>query len=918
MIYASPYLRYLSIPPGYDSTYRLRWSGSGDAIETPDGKTFIVAAALSPFLEGFAAQRPLIHFAHILDLLRLLGHCDVMLSGLSIRESNRIKAAFRRQGNPLRNAGAFFAVLCANVPSAFLPGYNDRDLAKWCASAPSIPITGWENPEDPPLDAAAFRLLLHDGLPRFSDEEIAHWFRYGRAPVTDEGKQLADEIINAKPPAVRGTFEDHLRQRPRLAGALPLVGTMVSAIAMPPRRRSPPELPLGGYADVTNRGEPERLLPSQFALDDDEFVRRFAEKELLFFRREEPHQRTREQLVLLVDQGVRCWGVVRLALVASVIAFRKLAQRRKLLFVIRFSGNCDPIDPSECDPTVLMDRLEASDLSATPADLLAAANRDDGVDEADCVFLTHSRNLVDDEVKRSAAAISANQRLFALGVDEEGTAQFCQLRQGEPTPISRFRVDFRATEELPICLSTDQGLWTGDVELVPFPFPNGPIQKILAAGFDADARFLLVVTQRGYLHLWDLESGKVEILPRALHEEGKPVTEVHAILGVRGGFVVAGQHRYDLIAAHFDIDRRRVRLHRLGLAATGAACWYSFPGLNAIAVRDGEQCRGLDLDSGGRFEQGGNASGQHPRAYAANYKALEHELPLPRIPTRLHEFGRSQAPISELHLLHDRVSGVIRIRSGAKSKTIHPKADGKNLFEGVAILQALFAGGTLAIRSQLSMSDSRWHLIDVEEPSNIIELVVGPKNDPISTLSSDGSCFAHSLQSGRVAVHRCVEGGPQVLVTAAGKHHNNLAIRLGKTAMHIVIGHKRHCLMWSNGCLAHQYERLQKQTQIDEGWWVANQRGQQHPLAAYDPDRFVSIASNAIDVLIDATGQIIVFDPQRKRIVCIFKVRRRNLAAWMPDGTRYGPADMIGGPATPDALQRIGAALRQASTPMEG
>jgi hypothetical protein len=462
---------------------------------------------------------------------------------------------------------------------------------------------------------------------------------------------------------------------------------------------------------------------------------------------------------------------------------------------------------------------------------------------------------------------------------------------------------------------------------VPFPFSNGPIHKILAAGFDADSRFLLVVTQRGYLHLWDLESGKVQILPRALLE-GQAVTDVHAILGVCGGFVVAGQHNYKLIAAHFDIDGRRVRLHHLGLAAKGTARWYSFPGLNAIAVRDGEHCRGLELDSGGRFDQG-SASGQHPRAYAAYYKALEQELPSPRIPTRLHEFGRSVAPVSDLHLLHHRASGVIRICSGAKSRTVHSKADGKNLFEGVAILQALFAGRTLAIRSaQLSMRDPRWHLIDVEETSNKIELVAGPKNDSDSTLSLDGRCFAHALQSGRIAVHRCVDGGPQVLVTAPGRHHNNLRVYLGKMSMYIANGHKRHHLHWHDGSLSHWYDRQkpansQRVTTLVKNYmdtadhWVVDQPGRKHPLAAYDPDRFVTIASGAIDVLIDATGQIIVFDPHRKQLVCIFKVRRKNLAAWMPDGTRYGPADMIGGPATPDALQRIGAALKQASLAME-
>ena len=57
---------------------------------------------------------------------------------------------------------------------------------------------------------------------------------------------------------------------------------------------------MGGYADVTTNGPPDRLLPSQFALDEWDFLRRYADHELLYFRREEPHTRTRHELVC-------CW-----------------------------------------------------------------------------------------------------------------------------------------------------------------------------------------------------------------------------------------------------------------------------------------------------------------------------------------------------------------------------------------------------------------------------------------------------------------------------------------------------------------------------------------------------------------------------------------------------------------------------------
>src|SRR5262249_20318310 len=156
----------------------------------------------------------------------------------------------------------------------------------------------------------------------------------------------AQPILPALPRSLRETLGD-LTQHPRLCGAIPFVGQLVSALELPPRRLGPQELPLGGYADVCNRGQPQQLLPAQFALDELEFLRRHAEQELLYFRREDPQARPREELVLLLDQGVRTWGRTRLVLAAGLFALGQLAQRRRLGFrlaVTSDGGAChDPV-----------------------------------------------------------------------------------------------------------------------------------------------------------------------------------------------------------------------------------------------------------------------------------------------------------------------------------------------------------------------------------------------------------------------------------------------------------------------------------------------------------------------------------------------------------------------------------------------
>src|SRR5262249_21689073 len=206
-------------------------------------------------------------------------------------------------------------------------------------------------------------------------------------------EELAREIVPEKP-RVLGDVLEALARRERLADALPYVAQLVSVLALPPRRLARQELPVGGYADVTTRGLPERLLPSQFALDDLDFIRRFAENELLFFRREEPTRQIREELVVLLDQGVRTWGIVRLVLSAAVLAFGKLAVRRKLVFRVgTTSADGAAINPLEADDELVGRLVETSDLSPHPGLALERVLEEPTTMARDVILLTHPRAL---------------------------------------------------------------------------------------------------------------------------------------------------------------------------------------------------------------------------------------------------------------------------------------------------------------------------------------------------------------------------------------------------------------------------------------------------------------------------------------------------------------------------------------------
>jgi hypothetical protein len=83
------------------------------------------------------------------------------------------------------------------------------------------------------------------------------------------------------------------------------------------------------------------------------------------------------------------------------------------------------------------------------------------------------------------------------------------------------------------------------------------------------------------------------------------------------------------------------------------------------------------------------------------------------------------------------------------------------------------------------------------------------------------------------------------------------------------------------------------------------------PHAGERSDRFNGILTGQLVILVDKFGQLTVRD-RSGQLVCMFFFYRNQFAAWMPDGTRLGPAALIGGAATPNALERIGMALNRA------
>ena len=911
--------RYLRLVNSYcDYLGEIRWSSANDAIEYPGGETFALTEEIALFLEGFGSARPLIHFSRALHLL------DVMRGSLRTLtpQIERLRLAFHEGGRSLRNAGVFWALACPAPP--FPEMLNIVDV---CARLqdPTRPIRWYvaiyQNTFEPSTLPGPtfdeFEQTIQRVIDAYTTEELIQWFRHGRGTIREPVAKLA-ALITPKPRNLPDRLAE-LLSRPRLSGARPFVSQLMSALALPAPRRVRQEMPVGGYADVTTRGMPERLLLSQFALDDTDFIRRFAENELLYFRREQPHAPVRRRLVILLDQGVRTWGDVRLTLAAAVVALGRQAERKSLHFLVAATSNHgEMLDPLTAGAASLGRLIEASDLSPNPAEALATALERAQEKPSDIVLLTHPRNLREPEVGKAARQAGEGTRLFGVAMDVRGAVELAEFKRGIPVPWRKLQLDLKPAADVPAepkprTTSSSKG-WDGDLELVPFPFRFGTAGKAShLADFDASGQRLLTVSGSYVIHLWDIESNSMELVPRPAIR-GRVVTNISDVIGVAGGFVVRGRTDHDMAAAHYDVARRTCTVHRL--LEAGRECEY-FPDLHALLFYNlsGQLVHVLDLQRGNSVTC---VPGQSPQAHQREIWSTAEKRPRSRsIPIEIVTAPSGGRASSYLEF-NPHVGAIAWCNGNSKEVIRQPQIDGRPGLLGRRLLKAQIMGNTLALGVASSGRRERATVYLSHGPNgpHCWEPVYAPDN---FTMSRDGLQLCRQSAVDTWTVTPVGQTRP-LFSTCAGRYSpiEELALAddvllIRNAALHFQL------VSWRGQALERRVLRCSPSSGIAT-YFTEHEPGARRIWAerrhlprvvGFGDDRFVTAVRGPITAVGDRYGHVAIFD-RAENLICVFFAFRKRLAGWMPDGTYLGAADLIGHPATADAPWRMARALQAA------
>lgn len=115
-------------------------------------------------------------------------------------------------------------------------------------------------------------------------------------------------------------FVDELIQNDRTEFIGKLVRHLWGGLSIPFHSALPSAQPMGGISDLTNKGDFDRLLISEFANEDLVFLSRLANNEALYIQREIPPQHNNLERVFLIDSSIKNWGTPKTIAYAIMIA----------------------------------------------------------------------------------------------------------------------------------------------------------------------------------------------------------------------------------------------------------------------------------------------------------------------------------------------------------------------------------------------------------------------------------------------------------------------------------------------------------------------------------------------------------------------------------------------------------------------
>lgn len=143
-------------------------------------------------------------------------------------------------------------------------------------------------------------------------------------PIEEIEEQISENVLEQE--YVSDTTKDFVSQlieNDKTFHVGSLIKQLWSGLNIPLHHSMPSSQPLGGISDLTNKGDFDKLLLSEFAQDDDVFMLRIANNEALYIQREVPPEADKLERIIVIDSSLKNWGNAKILNFATALAIAK-------------------------------------------------------------------------------------------------------------------------------------------------------------------------------------------------------------------------------------------------------------------------------------------------------------------------------------------------------------------------------------------------------------------------------------------------------------------------------------------------------------------------------------------------------------------------------------------------------------------
>lgn len=268
--------------------------------------------------------------------------------------------------------------------------------------------------------------VLASGLRDYSADEFRQKIATGLAEQI-----IAPEESPLESPLTASELLQSLHDDAELGGFARLTRHLLAAVSLPRSLSLTQQFRSGGIADISNRGQLDKLLLSELAFDDLTLAVRIASNEAMYLRHETPPSPHAELRPVLIDTSLPMWGIPRLYATAMALALHVGANEHLAVQCFRQAGN-DVVAVPLRSRQEIATQLEVLSPTEHSGGAMAAFEQQitECSDTAEPVLITTGDALASDTFRR-AMEQSSLPSLWIISVERDGRLSVMQrTRQG--------------------------------------------------------------------------------------------------------------------------------------------------------------------------------------------------------------------------------------------------------------------------------------------------------------------------------------------------------------------------------------------------------------------------------------------------------------------------------------------------------